>query len=74
MTTKLNELPNRNMVWAFEVDGQFVRWCGTLEQFEKDVEDYVDTCKGQFNRHSKYHVSFYDAEMRDTTHFRAIKN
>lgn len=61
-------------VWAFEVDGDFIRWCGTLEQFEADCRDYVDVSKGTFTKHSKYHVSFFDSEINDTVVFKAISS
>jgi hypothetical protein len=67
-------IPDRTPVWAFEVDGEFVRWCGTLEQFEKDCNEYVFASIGNWTRHSKYHVSFQDTDTKLTTHFKAVKN
>ena len=73
MKTLLKDTPNRNTIWAFEVDDKFVRWCGTLEQFEKDCENYCECSKGIWTRHSKHHVRFYDTDTKETTSFKAVK-
>lgn len=64
--------PDRRPIWSFEVDGQHVRWCGTLEQFHKDRIAYVDASQGEWETHGPNSYRFRDADGTRTT-FRAVK-
>lgn len=39
---------DRRPVWSFEVDGQHVRWCGTLDQWHKDRMEYCNASGGEW--------------------------
>lgn len=59
---EVESLPDRRAIYSIEVsdnlDGEggkykHWRWVGTLEQFEKDVREYVTCSEGQFEFESK---------------------
>jgi hypothetical protein len=53
--------PDRRPVWSFTVDGRHIRWCGTLEQWERDCLDYTGASTGTWTINSKHHRTFTDA-------------
>src|SRR6478672_4806414 len=71
--TTLADLPDRRMVWEMRVDGSFLRWCGTLEQFRKDCEEYCDCSKGHWEKVTNTEFRFISPEEPKITHFKAIK-
>lgn len=74
------EIPDdRRPVWSFEVDGQHVRWCGTLDQWHKDRVAYVDKSEGTWEAHGPHMWRFVEPAgprraKRTFTIFRAVKN
>ena len=73
------EIPDdRRPVWSFEVDGQHVRWCGTLDQWHKDRVAYVDKSEGTWEAHGPHMWRFVEPAgprraKRTFTIFRAVK-
>jgi hypothetical protein len=72
-------IDDRRPVWSFDVDGQHVRWCGTLDQWHKDRLAYVDKSEGTWEAHGPHMWRFVEPagprrEKRTFTIFRAIKN
>ena len=70
---------DRRPVWSFEVDGQHVRWCGTLDQWHKDRVAYVDKSEGTWEAHGPRMCRFVEPAgprraKRTSTIFRAVKN
>lgn len=64
---------DRRPVWSFEVDGQHVRWCGTLEQFHKDRLAYVAASQGEWETHGPNSWRLHDRTTGTRTTFRAVK-
>lgn len=71
--TTLDNLPDRRTVWEMRVDGSFLRWCGTLEQFRKDCEEYCDRSKGHWEKVTNTEFRFISPEDPKITHFKAVK-
>lgn len=69
----LADLPNRNPVWEMRVDGQFLRWCGTLEQFRKDCLEYCDRSNGHWEKLSDKQFRFISPDEPKVTRFHAVK-
>ncbi len=74
-----DDTPDRRPVWSFEVDGQHVRWCGTLDQWHKDRLAYVDKSEGTWEAHGPHMWRFVEPAgprraKRTFTIFRAVKN
>jgi hypothetical protein len=72
-------IDDRRPVWSFDVDGQHVRWCGTLDQWHKDRLAYVDKSEGTWEAHGPHMWRFVEPAgprraKRTFTIFRAIKN
>lgn len=69
--------PDRRTVWSFEVDGQHVRWCGTLDQWHKDRLAYVDQSEGTWEAHGLHMWRFIEPGVNGgkpvKTIFRAVK-
>jgi hypothetical protein len=70
---KTERIDDRRTIYAFEVDGSFVRWCGTLEQFEIDCLNYCSSSFGRWDKISALKMDFWDQLTEQTTHFRAVK-
>ena len=68
------EAEDRRAVWSFQVDGEHVRWCGTLQQFHSDMQAYVASSVGSLEPVSRYYFRFKDAVTRTTTTFRAVRS
>jgi hypothetical protein len=78
-TVSPNPIDDRRPVWSFDVDGQHVRWCGTLDQWHKDRLAYVDKSEGTWEAHGPHMWRFVEPAgprraKRTFTIFRAIKN
>lgn len=73
----LEDTPDRRPVWSFEVDGQHVRWCGTLDQWHKDRLAYVDKSEGTWEAHGPRLWRFIEPSVNGAkprrSVFRAVK-
>jgi CRISPR/Cas system-associated protein Cas7 (RAMP superfamily) len=80
----LEAIPDRRTIYSIEVTdnlggqkNKHWRWAGTLEQFEKDVKEYIGSCEGEYNFLSANKIEWRSKKVfgqkQDITLFHAVK-